>query len=540
MNRFLIAVFLVVVGFLFFWMWSRSGSLTKAQRALDAGNPGKAVEILVKVLEKKEWPASEEEILLEMLAKSYINKGTIDPAEKTYRTLREKFPNNFEGAIGLGALNLMRGMDSFGVEHLLEAKKINPKDIRSHVLLASHFINRRDYAKATSHLTDGLLLFPDNLRLMELSGDLFFNQGRYIDAISQFNNLLNSAPQDKNLKIKVARAYLYVGDLTTSFDLLESVRPSFGTDEGLELLLSNILHQKGERREAARIVERLYLEDNRRFDSGLAWIVYLGSFGRMEEAERLLSKIGENLLPLGGGLSHPVAGQTFMDLERLQGWREMALRHHIYYFQVRSILAGMGNRYSEAEKYLERAINLDSGDFGTIEKFVDLFRLKNDPEESLKWANRAIATYKDHPAAHLMKARIFLDLKRNQDAISEIRIVMESYPSLSLPYALLSRALMLEGKFKPGLVAANKSVHLNPGSPDAQLSLAIALNDSGQVAAAEKAFINALNIDPRFAEARFEWAMRLKKLGRYSEANTQFEEAEKLEPLRFKRTINSK
>lgn len=533
MKNFKLIFFLAAIGLFSAWWWSRSTPWEKAQRALDKGEPGRAVEILVKAMESKDWPPEKEEMLLEMLAMGYVNKGVIDPAEKTYRSLQEKYPNNFDAALGLGALSLMRGMDSFALQYLNEAKRIRPNDIRSYVLLARLLINRRDYEGATSTITEGLLLFPSSDRLVEISGDLMFNQGRYIDALSQYSALLDLTPSNQNLKIKVARTYLFAGDLISSYDLLSTIRPLSGTDEGLELLLSNILHRKGERKEAANIAERLYREDQRRFDSGLTWVAYLGSMGRMVEAEDVLTRIGEALLPLGAGYSTPLAGQTLSDLERLQGWRETALRHQIFYSQVRSTLAIYKGRYSEAQEHLERAINIDTGDFGTIEKMTELFRLKNDPVNRLKWANRALSIYNNHPAAHLMRAKVYLDLKRNQDAIFDTRIVVDSYPSHSLAQAILSRAWMMQGNVQPSLEAAKKAVHLNSGDPEAQLSLAIALAESGKTDDSNGAFITAIDIDPRFAEARFEWATRLKKQGRIRESDIQYAEAERLEPLLY-------
>ena len=108
----------IILSGLTVWWWARSTPWDKAQRALNRGEPGEAVEVLVQALESKFWSPQKEEAMRELLARGYWLNGNMDSAEKALRDLREKFPKNFQAAVGLGGLNIIRDRGAFGVEYL--------------------------------------------------------------------------------------------------------------------------------------------------------------------------------------------------------------------------------------------------------------------------------------------------------------------------------------------------------------------------------------------------------------------------------------
>lgn len=534
MNNKTFGLIIVVFAAMGVWWWSRSSPWDKAQRAIDRGEPGEAVEILVDALESKSWPPQKEEAMRELLAKGYWNKGVMDSAEGAYRELRDKFPKNFQAAMGLGALNIIRDRGSFGVEYLEDAKRLDPKDVRPYLLLGNYFADIRDYPQAQLNLANGLVRFPNDDRLAMLAGDLLFNQGRYQEALAKYQPLFSSTPADRNLRIKIAKAFLFSGDLEKASEIFSSLRPSSGTDEIIESYLAQILFLQGRRRESSAVFERLYREDNQRVGSGLAWALSLAKENQLEEAEKIMGTIGEKLLPLGGGVAMPVVGVSFNDLERIQSLRMAAKNQNILYLQTKAVISEISGRYAEAEQFLNRAFNIDSGDFYVMAELSELARLKNETGERIRWANRAVEKYKEHPAALLMRAKIYLDIRRTPDAILDAKQVSDSYPRLSYAQALLSKAWMIQKNLTAALSAAEKAVQLNPGEPEALLALAMSKAALGRDDEANSAFRKALDTNPRFAEARFEWGRWLKSKGRQKEAAIQFSEAAILEPNVFK------
>lgn len=341
MKKIIVGIFIVLVCGLGVYWWGRSTPLAKAQRSMDRGEPGECVEILVRALNDDAWPPKKEEAMRELLAKGYWSKGAMDSAEQSMRTLLEKFPHNFFSTMGLGVLNLLRDRGTFGVDYLEEAKQLDPKDIRPYLILGQYYSGVRDHQKAAANISAGLNQFPNNERLAELSGDLLFNQGRYQEALAIYRPLLSDSPMDRDLNLKIARSFLYSGDLKEASKIISSLRPSSGTDEDIELLLAQVYYQQGQRKKSGEIAERLYKEDNRRLNSGMIWAISLAEAERLDDADNLLSTIGEKLLPLGGGYSAPVAGQTFYDLERLASLRAVTKSQQIFYLRARANRSGV-------------------------------------------------------------------------------------------------------------------------------------------------------------------------------------------------------
>ena len=516
------------------WLTARSTPWARARRALEKGDPDGAVEVLVEALGSKAWSPEKDEAMRDLLIKGYIGKGAIEPAEEELKILREKYPTNTTAPLGLGVINLARDRGAFAVDYFNEAIKIDPNDIRPYIRLGRYFCGCREYKKAESALAAGLVRFPGDERLLRIQGDLYFNQGMYQKAMNQYEPLLKSSPKNRDLMGQLATAFLFSGDLDRASEIFTSLRPTTGTDEGIELALSKILFMRGKRKESAAIPERLYREDNRRVMAGMIWAKFLATDGRPAEAEKILASIENILLPLGGDISSFKSAETFYDLDRLQSIREAARDQHVNFTIAKANMAELSHRYSEAEQFLNQALSLDSGNFMTFYEFTELARLKNEPEERLKWADRAVVLYNDHPTAHLLKAGALLGLRRTPDAIVEAQTVAAAYPRLSSAQALLARALLIENRPKEALPVAEKSVQLNYGDASAQLALAMALSSVGKKGEADSAFRYALEIDPSYAEARAEWGRHLKAQGRIQEANIQLQEAHRLEPVVYK------
>ncbi|MBK8574535.1 MAG: tetratricopeptide repeat protein [Elusimicrobia bacterium] len=535
MKKKTLGLFVIIISCLSVWWWSRSTPWSRAQRALDHGEPGKAVELLVSSLEAKSWPPEKEEPIMELLARSYAGKGAIDSAEQAMRNLREKYPENFYATMGLGVISLLRDRGAFGEQYLEEAKVLDSKDIRPYLLLVRYYSYIREFKKAENNLSSGLIRFPDDDRLKELLGDLFALQGRYQDALDKYQPLLVSNPADRNLRQKVARTFFYSGDMGKVSVILNALQRGAESDYSLDIFWAEVLSEQGRRKESAAILERLYRESTGRRIAGMKWAIALAKDEKLEEAEKLLATIGESIPPLGGGYSTPVAGQTLDDLERLQDIRESARQENIFYLNTRAILSELAGRYSEAGRYLEQALKIDDRDFETLSNMSDLARLKGDPEARLKWANRAVSLYAKHPSALLLRAKVLLDIRRIPDAIIDSKIVVDSYPRLSYAQALMSKVWMVLNNPREALSTAEDAVRLNFGTPEAHLALAMAKSANGRHAEAESSFRQALDIDPRYAEARYQWGLLLRSKDRIHEADMQFQEASRLEPLIYKK-----
>jgi type IV pilus assembly protein PilF len=100
---------------------------------------------------------------------------------------------------------------------------------------------------------------------------------------------------------------------------------------------------------------------------------------------------------------------------------------------------------------------------------------------------------------------------------------------------MLSRAWLLSGHPEEARHAAERAVALNGGDPQAHFATAEALAQSGDSRKAELSYVRALNLDPYWVYPRLRFARFLTTQGRFSEANQQLTEADRIEPRPRKR-----
>jgi tetratricopeptide (TPR) repeat protein len=179
---------------------------------------------------------------------------------------------------------------------------------------------------------------------------------------------------------------------------------------------------------------------------------------------------------------------------------------------------------------LDKALNIDNGLFSVWERKTSLARLKGDADLQLKWANRAVERFNNHPAALAVKARALLANKMFPEAVAVSKKVADSYPRMADAQAIYARSLLAVGNKKDALAVASKSIEINSYNEFAQLAFALAQLANGNVFEAESGFRKAIDLDPLFAEARHYYGIFLASKGRQKEAAYQLDEAKRLEP----------
>jgi tetratricopeptide (TPR) repeat protein len=178
-------------------------------------------------------------------------------------------------------------------------------------------------------------------------------------------------------------------------------------------------------------------------------------------------------------------------------------------------------------------LDLDSNDAGILLLLADIARRRGDNKDRLRWIDRTVELYREHPGALLSRGWAYLDLGRVSDAVVDAKLVSDAYPRLASAQALLSRAFLLIGRASEAVDVAERAVGLNGGDVDAQLALGLSRSAEGKNNEAEKCFLKALEIDPFSAEARADYAWFLRGQKRLDEAKKQWMEASHLEPSVF-------
>lgn len=526
------AILVLLVGV---WAWHRALPWNRARRSLDRGQAAEAVEILTKALEERDWSGEREENLLSQRARAFFLKGAIEPAEADYRRLNEKFPNNFDGLLGIGVINILRDQRIFARDYLEQARQLNPRDIRPYLLLVGVYRAIGDHTALDRVLRSAWGRFPNDRRVARLQADFDFDLGQYAAALKMYTVLHAAAPADRDLRARMALANLYSGHHRRAFDMLGSLRPEEGLDYPLELALAKVLKVQGRRVEANARFESLYNRTNAHVEAGLEWATGLLEGGRFEESESVLSRLGQQVIPLTAELFQSPSTLEMSDVERLSLIRYVAIQQNVGLAVAQGRLAACRGNLLEAERAFRRALTWEGDSYEAMTGMMDLARRRGDSEERLRWADRLVSAYREHPAALLARSEVYLDLGRNPDAAVDARQAADAYPELSQAQAMLSRAWLLSGYPEEARHAAERAVALNGGDPRAHFAMAEALAKSGDPRRAELSYGRALGLDPYWVFPRVRFARFLTAQGRFSEANQQLMEADRIEPRPGKR-----
>jgi len=94
----------------------------------------------------------------------------------------------------------------------------------------------------------------------------------------------------------------------------------------------------------------------------------------------------------------------------------------------------------------------------------------------------------------------------------------------------IGRELFYQRRYADALPFLERALHMHPQDGHLHLCMAIALASQGEIARAERHFLDALKYRPHDAYAFYNWGAFLHQQGRYAEAIQAYEQAARLDP----------
>jgi hypothetical protein len=171
--------------------------------------------------------------------------------------------------------------------------------------------------------------------------------------LNQFFPLMEASPTDREIRRKVALTHLYSGDADEALSILDSLKPTWATDESWELARANIFRDQGRRSMrrwmssnafTAKTIDACFLE----WIGPLICLTWAKSRGI-----DLLDKVSLAVPPLGGVRG---IGLSLNDLEKLQSVRDSAKVANAFFLWPRQKSQSGSLRYSDADGFLDKAL----------------------------------------------------------------------------------------------------------------------------------------------------------------------------------------
>jgi tetratricopeptide (TPR) repeat protein len=210
------------------------------------------------------------------------------------------------------------------------------------------------------------------------------------------------------------------------------------------------------------------------------------------------------------------------------------------YLQRAQLLAELG-RYDEAAAELGFAISLDPGNAPALTMLARVHLAADRPTEALTSADAAVAAAPGTVGPLVARGLALADLREYAESARMADEILALGPDDG--YAQRSAAAILaeSRNGQPALNAAWRGVELDPEHPQAHLVLGLVAARLELFDLAERAYREALRLDPELAEARHDMGVIRLEQRRYAEALEHLAEAAAMSPGRIDsgRTISS-
>lgn len=210
------------------------------------------------------------------------------------------------------------------------------------------------------------------------------------------------------------------------------------------------------------------------------------------------------------------------------------------YLQRAQLLAELG-RYDEAAAEIAYAVALEPGNPAALTMLARVHLAAGRPAEALTAADAAAAAAPNAVPPLVARGLALGDLERYAESARTADQILALGPDDA--YAQRSAAAILAGSRngQPALNAAWRGVELAPEEPQAHLVLGLVAANMQLFDLAERAYREALRLDPQLAEARHDIGVLRLEQRRWSDALEHLAEAAAMSPGRVDsgRTISA-
>lgn len=456
-------------------------------------------------------------------------------AAGAYRSALAMSPGSARLSYLLGLSLYSAGNLQDAIAALQESVGVAPDRPKARLLLASALERSQRRAEAREQWEAALKLDPRSaVALHGMATDLV-GDGEYIRAIT----LLRSAPPNQDLTIDLAHAYMGLKMFDQASNLLEEALAKNPSSAELAGALVSVNLKQLHTQEAEKLCAEAVKRHPSNPDLQRLYLQVLVLTGNSAMAAPLAKKLlaasprDFEFLYINGVLEHD-AGDSTAAREHLDQAVKIDPNVAASHFHLGIVLSQLGDP-AAAKEQLEQALKLGGTEPEVHFELAKVLRALGDNQE----AANEVKVYqqglqeKNHRAVAASKSAQgdkALAAGKPEEAISLYREALSKTPDDALLNFKLAVALDQSGDIATERSVLEKAIQLNPDLASAQNQLGFLASRSGDSAAAEKHFREAVRAAPGFTEAWVNLAASLGLQSRFSEAQEAVQYALQLEP----------
>jgi tetratricopeptide (TPR) repeat protein len=180
--------------------------------------PGEAIKQLAPQVKKDDSAAFDF-----ILANLYFQEGQLDEAENFYKSAIRKYPNFRRAYKNLGLVNVQKGDFEGAIKSLSKSMELGLVDGRAYGLLGYSYLTVGNYFPAEAAYRQAILMQPEVLDWKLGLARCLLETEQYEDAVSIFNSLIISNPNNSDYWSLQSNAYLGLNESLNAARNLEVV-----------------------------------------------------------------------------------------------------------------------------------------------------------------------------------------------------------------------------------------------------------------------------------------------------------------------------
>lgn len=333
------------------------------------------------------------------LARLDLQANDLKAARGRFESVLAKDPRNSRALIALAGLAASQKDEKAYLEYLTRAKQANPKDPAAYELLALHWLQRQDPAKALVEAKAGLDA-SGHVRLHDASGTAQLMQNDRNGALANFQQWVKAAPADPRGHYKLALVQRLMGDTQAALQSLDRALAIAPNAVDVQSAKAVTLAEAGRPEEGLRLARSLQQEEPKSAVGFVAEADILAHGKRFAAAGEAYAKAARIA---GNGLLAATAYRTLLQggqQQQADAFLKQWLTERPQDAVARHALAdGLLNRGSlrEAQPHYEQLVKANAKDLVAANNLAWIYGELKDPR-ALPQAEAAYALAPEHPS----------------------------------------------------------------------------------------------------------------------------------------------
>jgi tetratricopeptide (TPR) repeat protein len=399
---------------------------------------------------------------------------------------------------------------------------------------AIHEFNSGNLFISKKILTDITNTQPNNFEALHILGSIYGIQNNHTSALSYFLKAYALEPNNLDLNINVANAYININDAMNALIHLNKMSSIHPHSEKVWFFMGNVFLRNGEYEKSIAIYDKAIALNPHSFQSWINKGCALNHLNKFQEAIDCFDfclKSNPNIPEAWSNSGGSFAGLgMFIDARNRY---QQAIKLRPNYFEAwchYGLVLYELKQHTDALYAFDTSLSIEPKYPSTYFNKGKLLKAINRLEESLEFFNSAINLKPDYYEAFFEKGSTLSDLNKYSDAIGCFDLCLQFCPNYVNAFIKKAFSLSELGYFQEALDLLEKALLLNIQHQDlltAQASVFFKLKKFDQ---ALNSINQALLINPTFIDALSSKASILRSLHFYDEALNISDYALELDP----------